>query len=441
MRALALLAMLGLLAPRAHAQTTSTASPPMTLQELEQLALQHNPTAAAAAAGIDVARGRTRQAGAWPNPVIGYSGEEIKTGDLDRRGEHGFFVEQTIPLGGKLQLSRDVFQKTIDRAEAVRDLQRLRILSSVRQTFYTILLTERRIQVQERLAALASEAVGVTAQLFNVGAADRPDYLEIEIESRRLQLQLNRSKNELFAVRAQLVALTGVGEVVGRPLAGSIDTAIPELEREQILRTLQEQSPELRAARAELERTRAVTARSRRETYPDLFLRGGSAYNREHGEDTGRPIGWEGTLEAGISVPLFNRNAGGIAAARAEETRAQAEVTRLELTLQSRGASQFASYLTALRASEAYRAEILPRAEEAYRLYLSRYREMAAAYPQVLVAQRTFFEMSNAYLESLNEAWHAALQLQGFLAGDGLDAPATTADAGETPSFGRGGER
>ena len=436
MRALAVLAMLGLFAPRAHEQTTATASPSMTLQELEQLALRHNPTVTAAAAGIDVARGRTRQAGAWPNPVIGYSGEEIKTGDLDRRGEHGFFVEQTIPLGGKLQLSRDVFQKTIDRAEAVRDLQRLRILSSVRQTFYTILLTERRIQVQERLAALASEAVGVTAQLFNVGAADRPDYLEIEIESRRLQLQLNRSKNELFAVRAQLVALTGVREVVGRPLAGSIDTAIPELEREQILRTLQEQSPELRAARAELERTRAVTARSRRETYPDLFLRGGSAYNREHGEDTGRPIGWEGTLEAGISVPLFNRNAGGIAAARADETRAQAEVTRIELALQSRGASQFANYLTALRASEAYRAEILPRAEEAYRLYLSRYREMAAAYPQVLVAQRTFFEMSNEYLESLNEAWRAALQLQGFLAGDGLDAPAGTGEVSE-PSIGR----
>jgi hypothetical protein len=46
-----------------------------------------------------------------------------------------------------------------------------------------------------------------------------------------------------------------------------------------------------------------------------------------------------------------------------------------------------------LRASEAYRWEILPRAEEGYRLYLSRYREMAAAYPQVLVAQRTLFEM------------------------------------------------
>jgi cobalt-zinc-cadmium efflux system outer membrane protein len=441
MRRLALLAALILIGGPAQAQTPGPTAPAMTLEQLEQLALQNNPTSTSAAAGIDAARGRTRQAGALPNPVIGYSGEEIKTGDLDRRGEHGFFVEQTIPLGGKLRLSQNVFQKTIEQAEAVRDLQRLRILSSVRQAYYSVLLIERRIEVQERLAALASEAVGVTAQLFNVGAADRPDYLEIEVESRRLQLRLNRSRNERFALRAQLAALTGVREVADRPLAGTIDAAIPNLEREQVVRTLLEQSPELRAARADLERTRAVTARARRETFPDLFLRGGSAYNRERGEETGRPIGWEGTLEAGVSVPLFNRNAGGIAAARADETRAQAEVTRLELALQSRAASQFADYLTALRDAEAYRSEILPRAEEAYRLYLSRYREMAAAYPQVLVAQRTFFEMSTEYLESLSEAWRAALQLQGFLAGDGLDAPAAAGDSGELRSMGRGGER
>ncbi len=440
MRLLACLAVFGLVAIPADAQTTS-AMPPITLRELEQLALQNNPTAAAAAAGIDAARGRTRQAGAWPNPVVGYTGDELTAGSPDTRGIHGLFVEQTIPLGGKLRLSRNVFEKTIDQAEAVRDLQGLRILSSVRQTFYSVLLTERRIEVQERLAALASEAVGVTAQLFNVGAADRPDYLEIEIESRRLQLQLNRSKNELLARRAELAALTGVREVAHRPIAGSIDAAIPELEREQVIRTLLEQSPELRAARAALERTRASTARARREPFPDLFLRGGSAYNRERSVVTGRPSGWEGRLDAGISIPLFNRNTGAIAASRADETRAQADVARLELVLQSRATAQFANYLTALRASEAYRAEILPRAEEAYRLYLSRYREMAVAYPQVLVAQRTFFEVSNAYLENLNEAWHAALQLQGFLAGDGLNAPAAADGAGEMPAIGRGGQR
>src|SRR5262249_49340691 len=145
MTRLVLLAALVFLAGPAQAQTPAPSPTPITLEQLEQLALQNNPTGTAAAAGIEAARGRARQAGAWPNPVIGYSGEEIKTGNLDPRGAHGVFIEQTIPLGGKLGRSQSVFQRAIEQAEAVRDLQRLRILSSVRQAYYSVLFAERRI--------------------------------------------------------------------------------------------------------------------------------------------------------------------------------------------------------------------------------------------------------------------------------------------------------
>ena len=402
----------------------------ITLQELEQLAVENNPTARAAQAGIDAARGRIRQAGAWPNPTIGYTGEEITTRTVDPRGEHGFFVEQMVPLGGKLRLSRDVFERALDEANARNDLQRQRILSSVRSLFYQVLTAERRIEVHERLTALGNEATRVTAQLFNVGAADRPDYLESDIERRRVQLELNAARNQVFALRQQLASIAGRPEIATRALAGSIDQAIPELERDATFQALVEQSPQMRAARAAIARAQALTARARRETYPDLFLRGGAAYNREHGEDTGQPIGWEGQFEAGVSIPLFNRNQGGIAAARAEETRAQAEVARLELSLRANAATHFAEYLTALRSAESFRGEILPRAERSYTLYLSRYREMAAAYPQVVVAQRTLFDMAREYLVHLETAWRSALRLQGLLAGEGLQAPDADLDAG-----------
>jgi cobalt-zinc-cadmium efflux system outer membrane protein len=401
--------------------------PPLTLVQLEGMALATNPTLRQAQAGVDAARGRARQAGAWPNPVIGYVGEEISRGETIRWGEHGAFAEQTILLGGKLRLSRAVFEREITQAEALQDMQQLRIVSSVRTLFYDVLTTERRVDVLERLAQLVTEGVTVSRQLFNVGAADRPDVLETEIEARRTQLALNAAKNELNSTRLQLAALVGDLGVASRPLAGSIDQAIPELEREATVRALMDRSPQVRAVRASAERARAVVARARRETFPDLFLRGGMAYNRELLEvgAGGRPeaVGWEGLAEVGVSIPLFNRNQGGIAAARADETRAEGERRRLELELQARAATVFDEYLTALRSSEVYRDEIVPMAEEAYRLYLARYREMAAAYPQVLIAQRTLFEMTTEYFESLEEAWRAALRLQGFLVGEGLEAP------------------
>ena len=42
------------------------------------------------------------------------------------------------------------------------------------------------------------------------------------------------------------------------------------------------------------------------------------------------------------------------------------------------------------------------------RLYLDRFREMAAAYPQVLIAQRTLFQTTGRYLSALEEAHRAA---------------------------------
>ena len=198
----------------------------MTLQELEQLALQNNPATTAAAAAVDAARAQTAQAGAWPNPMIGYTGAEL-TGGPDVRGQHGFFVEQTIPLGGKLRLSHNAFQQAIAQVEAARDLQQLRTLGSVRQAYYGVLLVERRIEVQERMVKLAAESAGVTAQLFNVGAADRPDFLESEIASRRVQLQLAQSRNDLRAQRARLAAIAGSPEVAERPLAAAGDSPVP----------------------------------------------------------------------------------------------------------------------------------------------------------------------------------------------------------------------
>ena len=247
----------------ANAQAGASASPsPLTLQQLEQLALDNNPTMRAAQSAIDAAQGRARQAGAWPNPILGYSGGEIARGrDADSRGSHGFFVEQTIPLGGKLRLNRMALEHAVNQADARAELQRQRILSSVRTLFYQVLTAERRIEVHERLAVLGSEAIGVTAQLFNVGAADRPDFLDTQIEMRRVQLELNAARNQAFALRYQLAAVVGLPDAATRPLAGSIDQALPELERDATFQALVERSPHIRAARAAVARAQALTAR------------------------------------------------------------------------------------------------------------------------------------------------------------------------------------
>lgn len=401
---------------------TAQSQTALTLADLEQLALKNNPTIAQAAGEVDAARGRAKQAGLLPNPTVGYTGAEISGGPVINGGEHGIFVEQTIPLGGKLRLSRQVFERAATEAEALRDVQRQRVLTDVRIQFYTVLAAERRVEIRRELARLGSEAVGVSRQLYNTGAADRTDVLASEIEARQQQVAFESAQNDRFRVWRQLAALVNDASLTPRPLAGSIDAPPPELQRDAIVQQILSQSPELAAARAAVEREQTSLKRARREPMPDLTVRSGPSYNRELLEGMGRPVGWEAAIDVGLTIPLFNRNQGGIAESRAVLTRAEQELTRLQLSLQSRAADVFNEYLTNLRNAETYRTEIVPRAEEAYRLFLARYREMAAAYPQVLVAQRTLFQVSDEYVRSAEMAWMASLQLQGLLLGGGLDA-------------------
>lgn len=413
-----LVAIAGALEGRAQ---TAAATQSVSLADLERLALERHPALGAAEAAIESERARARQAGAWPNPTVGVDAEEIAFGGDEPRGAYGVFAEQTLVLGGKRRLGRAVFESAGARAEAERDRERQRILGAVRSRFYETLALERRVEVHERLATLAAEAVGVTAQLFNVGAADRPDFLEIEIESRRVVLELEAARDRVRAARQQLSALVGAEDVAAAPLAGSIDDPLPAIDRQAALAGILDGNPAIRIARARIAEARAATALARRESFPDLFLRGGAAYNRERWDAGAGAIGWEASVEAGVRVPLFNRNAGAIGAAQADERRADAELQRLEQSLRAGLAAEHAAYLTAAREAEAYRTEILPRAEEAYRLYLARYKEMGAAYPQVLVAQRSVFDLSARYLESVAAAWRSALRIQSLLAGNALE--------------------
>ena len=66
---------------------------------------------------------------------------------------------------------------------------------------------------------------------------------------------------------------------------------------------------------------------------------------------------------------------------------------------------------------------MLPRAQKAYELYLTSFRHMAASYPQVIIAQRTMFQLRESYLDALVDLRQNAIQLEGFLLTGALDAP------------------
>src|SRR5229473_1044890 len=146
-------------APPKAAASPETSKAGLRLEEFEQMALANNPTMAQVQANLRVAAGLTKQAGLYPNPTVGYYGDEIR-GGYTRGGKQGGFVSQTIVTGGKLRAARRVAELQANEVETSGQVQRLRILNNVRASFYQVLSAQRLVEVRQNLAKPAGHSSG-----------------------------------------------------------------------------------------------------------------------------------------------------------------------------------------------------------------------------------------------------------------------------------------
>jgi cobalt-zinc-cadmium efflux system outer membrane protein len=393
----------------------------ITLEELQQMALQNNPTLAQSAANIRAGEGRRKQSGLYPNPTVGYQGEEIRGGSF-RGGEQGFFVQQDIVISGKLGLNRKIFEQETKQAETEAGEQKLRVLTNVRMSYIQGLAAQRTLELRQSLSKLAQDAVETSHQLANVGQADAPDVLESEVEMQQADLAVTMAEQNQQRVWKELAVVAGNPRLPLTRLKGNLQETSP-VNPDDLVENIVNESPVVKIADLGVKRAEAALARAKREPIPDLQFRGGMQQNRELSETSGQPVGLQGFAEVGVQIPIFNRNQGNIAASKADLERAQREVERVKLVLRERAARVVQNYTFSQTAVERYKNQMIPRAQKAYDMYMNKYRDMAAAYPQVLIAQRTLMQLNVSYVNALESFATSSLELQSFLLMDGLEAP------------------
>ncbi len=395
----------------------------MALQQFEGIARESNPTLRQAEAEIRAANARQQQAGLYPNPTVGYTADEIRGGSVGG-GKQGFFIEQTIVTGGKLGLSRNVYANEVKLATLEAEEQRIRVASAVKMAFLRVLAAQELLDARRDLANIAQDSADTERRLQNTGQADESEVLESEIDAQRMRMAARMQENTLREEWRSLTAVIGRPDMPVATVAGDLEKNWPDLNEEQVADAIANQSPAVHIAEATTLRAQAIFARARRQPLPDLQIRAGMEYNNEL--LGGIPIakGWEGIAEVSVQIPIFNRNQGEIAAARAEIERAEKEKQRITLTLRERAASAIDQYANARLMAVEYRDAILPRARKAYALRVEKYGQMLASYPRVLEAQRQLYELHTEYIAALEGVWTNGIALAGYLLTDGLEAPA-----------------
>ncbi|MEO7029714.1 MAG: TolC family protein [Acidobacteriaceae bacterium] len=397
-----------------------------------------NPTLAQANAFVQRSAAQVRQAGLYPNPTVGYQGEEIRGGSFGG-GEHGGFVQQTVVLGGKLGLRRNIYEQQKRSDQIGVEEQTYRVHNDVTQAFYTALTSQAMVVVRQRLLGQAYDAVATVHELANVGQADAPDILQAEVEAEQVKIDYETAQREYIQNFRVLAAFSGNPGLPVSPLAGALEVT-PEVDADEQVAAIVSSSPTVKRMRQEVAIREARLRDAKRESIPDLQLRAGEEYNFEHVTETPvKATGPQSFASVGVNIPLWNHNQGNAAAAQAEIERARKDVVREQLSLQRMAEPLAQSYSTARFTAERYKTQLIPRAQRAYQLYLTKYEGMAMAYPQVLVSQRTLFQLQIGYLHALHEVWMNAIALENFTLSGGLESPMSTGSGSTTINLPNGG--
>src|SRR5713101_4069535 len=214
----------------------------VTLEQMQKIASESNPTLRQAELEIRATRARQQQAGLYPNPTVGYTGDEIRGGSVGG-GKQGFFVQQTIVMGGKLGLSRNVYAQDAKLAEIEAQEQRTRVDSAVKMAFYRVLAAQELLDARRDLAHIAQEAAETQGRLRNTGQADESEVLEAEVEAQRMRMAARMLENTLREEWRSLAAVIGRPEIPLATVAGDLEKGWPELNEEEAVEAIAKESP------------------------------------------------------------------------------------------------------------------------------------------------------------------------------------------------------
>jgi cobalt-zinc-cadmium efflux system outer membrane protein len=378
----------------------------LTLDDLEAIAGESNPALVQAAMAVRAAEGRCVQAGLYPNPDLTYIGDEIGNGGTQGLQGAGFIQE--IVTANKRQLNQATVSYEVEQARYAWETQRLRIINDVRIGYYSVLLAQKTVEVNEHLVRIGDEGLQTTEKLRAAKAVSLADVLQARIEAQRAHLSLNQAGNRHRSAWRQLTSVLGRPDMEPEPLVGDVEADLPDLNWDDALQHLLTCSPELAQAWAGVERARSNVSLQCAGRRPNFAIAAAAKYDTDN-YDTVADIALV------VPLPLFNRNQGNILAAQSELTAAENAVRRVELDLRNRLAQVYERYANARRQVESYTGSILPDAKQSLDLISAGYRAGEFNYLEVLTAQRTNFGVSLDYLNSLGQLRASAVELEGML--------------------------
>lgn len=396
-------------------------SPPLTFEQVTELALREHPIGRAQRASVRATEALIQQAGVKPNPTLQL---QTQTDGFERMSQLGLSVSQRLELGGKKNARVKAAVAEHAENELRAEIRMALFRYELREGFYQLLLAQKTEELALQSLAITERHLEIARTRFEAGDLSGAELATLQVERDRRLAQVELTKGSTAKARAELGRFVQnsdlEGGVEGR--LGSV-SVLPPMEK------LESGGPEgplaLRLARAGLESKEAQVFLERSLGVSDITLQAGAFVQRTVFPGSSYvPSGVIGGLDdtgplfqfqIQVPIPINDDNSGSIAAALARREQAEAELDALELEV----AANLEGLYYTLEGQREARLLLEEQAEPAARKSLQSVEE---AYKlgfrsqlDLLLAKQTYLETRTAILQAGFDEALTAAQLERVL--------------------------
>jgi outer membrane protein, heavy metal efflux system len=374
------------------------------IDEAVRIALSQRPELQAGTARVESAEQIQRQSALFSNPRFIFQSENIRFSGFNYGQDADTFAyaSQVIETSGRRRNRMAVARGTVTRSELEAQLSRRDIAERVRDAYWNALAAETTGVLYGENLQFFGEILEYHEARLKEGKVAEVDVLRVRLENGRLRAAADNAR--LDAERAQLELSHELGTPNGGPWKLTED--IGQLESP---RTAAQQSsvgeirPEGRLAEQAVSQARSVIGLERANGRPDLEALFG--YKRTAGLNT---------AVAGLqfNVPLFNRNQGTTAAARADLRAAEHDLAATHAILATELALARKQYEARRQQVEHIFRPLKDQAVEISDISRAAYREGGLDLLRLLDAERLRVEAQMSLVRALNEFHQSVTALE-----------------------------
>jgi len=388
---------------------TEVALPPrnptgvLTLRDAVSLALLQSPELAAFAWDTRAREARILQAQQRPNPAVSLLLEDVGAREFAGGGlnepiqaQTTIQLSQLIELGGKRAARVALAELTRDLSAWDFEAVRINVLTEVTQAFTDVLAAQETLAQIERTTQLVEQIKQSVAARVSAGVVSPIEETRANVALGSVQVERAKIRRQLEASRTRLTLLWGGPTPLFTRVEGSLRLDPAPLPTIESLTARLQQNPDLARWTTELSQREASLRVERAKAVPDVSLTGG--YRRFTDVDANAVV-----VGATITLPIFDRNKGGIGEAEARLAQANEERRASEARIAAALADAYARLAAAHDEVAMLRASVVPGSQQAFDAVSEGYRLGRFGFLDVLESQRTLIANDSQYLRALSD--------------------------------------